>query len=209
MKPFYLSNRSTFQVHNLSRYIVVEELEGQRGKRQRLVDAVSMGGNPKHSKPESGEQDVPMRDTLGVRLCFCGACCFGRALFWTRYHRQQLDVDGIPCRLVSLCTSVFLAATFAHATALFEASLTLLRGHSSSKIMLQRTRSLACCKRWRNPTAAALTGRCRADFSAYLFFSSLVFHFLLSLPPTTVLAKPLFSFSFISVFILSLSLFSL
>ena len=48
---------------------VVEELEGQRGKRQRLVDVVSQGANPKQkNKPVSGEQDVPLRDTLGVSL---------------------------------------------------------------------------------------------------------------------------------------------
>ena len=41
---------------------------GQRGKWQRLVDAVSMGANPKQAKPVSGEQDVPLRDTLGVSL---------------------------------------------------------------------------------------------------------------------------------------------
>ena len=43
---------------------VAEELEGK--KRQRLVDAVSMGTNVKRVKPDSGELDVPMRDTLGV-----------------------------------------------------------------------------------------------------------------------------------------------
>ena len=43
---------------------VVEELETR--KKQRLVDVVSMGANPKHQKPSSGDQDVPLRDSLGV-----------------------------------------------------------------------------------------------------------------------------------------------
>lgn len=50
----------------------VEELDGRR--RQRLVDAVSLGGNPKHAKPVSGEQDVPLRDTLGVSVARARAC---------------------------------------------------------------------------------------------------------------------------------------
>ena len=46
---------------------VAEELEGR--KRQRLVDAVSAGPGAaaKAAKPASGEQDVPLRDSLGVR----------------------------------------------------------------------------------------------------------------------------------------------
>ena len=50
---------------------VAEELEGQRGKRQRLVDSVTLASGSearKNQKPVSGEQDVPLRDSLGVRV---------------------------------------------------------------------------------------------------------------------------------------------
>uniref|UniRef100_A0A7S0GNB6 Sas10 C-terminal domain-containing protein n=1 Tax=Micromonas pusilla TaxID=38833 RepID=A0A7S0GNB6_MICPS len=49
---------------------VAEELEGQRGKRQRLVDSVTLASGSearKNQKPVSGEQDVPLRDSLGDR----------------------------------------------------------------------------------------------------------------------------------------------
>ena len=52
---------------------VAEELEGQRGKRQRLVDSVTLASGSearKNQKPVSGEQDVPLRDSLGVRALF-------------------------------------------------------------------------------------------------------------------------------------------
>ena len=52
---------------------VAEELEGQRGKRQRLVDSVTLASGSearKNQKPVSGEQDVPLRDSLGVRVLF-------------------------------------------------------------------------------------------------------------------------------------------
>ena len=50
---------------------VAEELEGQRGKSQRLVDSVTLASGSearKNQKPVSGEQDVPLRDSLGVRV---------------------------------------------------------------------------------------------------------------------------------------------
>ena len=52
---------------------VAEELEGQKGKKQRLVDSVTLASGSearKNQKPVSGEQDVPLRDSLGVRVLF-------------------------------------------------------------------------------------------------------------------------------------------
>ena len=85
---------------------VAEELEGQRGKRQRLVDSVTLASGSearKNQKPVSGEQDVPLRDSLGVRLLF---------FFFQPFFRFR----------------AFLFASF-------EASMTVPRGHSASKTM--------------------------------------------------------------------------
>ena len=99
---------------------VVEELEGQRGKRQRLVDVVSQGANPKQqkNKPVSGEQDVPLRDTLGVSIV---------------KHRRQRALTPIPPSRLRSCenetptTTCTRGGANAHPLyALFEASLTVL-----------------------------------------------------------------------------------
>ena len=90
---------------------VAEELEGQRGKRQRLVDSVTLASGSearKNQKPVSGEQDVPLRDSLGVRV----------PLFFLFPFPFR---GGVSC-FFSLFAS-------------FEASMTVPRGHSASKTM--------------------------------------------------------------------------
>jgi hypothetical protein len=83
---------------------VAEELEGQRGKRQRLVDSVTLASGSearKNQKPVSGEQDVPLRDSLGVRVPlfflfpfpFRGGVSYFFSLFAFRIVRS---VDGSP-----------------------------------------------------------------------------------------------------------------
>lgn len=98
---------------------VAEELEGQRGKRQRLVDSVTLASGSearKNQKPVSGEQDVPLRDSLGVRvpLFFLFPSPFPRVFFRAAAF------------LISFRFSLF---------ASFEASMTVPRGHSASKTM--------------------------------------------------------------------------
>jgi hypothetical protein len=92
---------------------VAEELEGQRGKRQRLVDSVTLASGSearKNQKPVSGEQDVPLRDSLGVRV----------PLFFLFPFPFRGGV------IISFRFSLF---------ASFEASMAVPRGHSASKTM--------------------------------------------------------------------------
>ena len=81
---------------------VAEELEGQRGKKQRLVDSVTLASGSearKNQKPVSGEQDVPLRDSLGVRAFFFLLSVFARVrvcrdgvflLLCTRAYRRSV-----------------------------------------------------------------------------------------------------------------------
>ena len=72
---------------------VAEELEGQRGKRQRLVDSVTLASGSearKNQKPVSGEQDVPLRDSLGVRVPRLFSPVF---LFFRRVFRRRRRVS--------------------------------------------------------------------------------------------------------------------
>ena len=141
---------------------VAEELEGQRGKRQRLVDSVTLASGSearKNQKPVSGEQDVPLRDSLGVRVprFFSPAS----SLVFLFFYASSEDAFLFPNRPAL----VDAPRPRAFGNASFEASMTVLRGHSASKMMPDGpTRSPKFGGRGESPPPASKTlARRRAE----------------------------------------------